>query len=48
MKISQLSATFKYQWFDPVKGDFISDGEVGSEIQEFISETESPVVLIIK
>ena len=48
VKISQLSATLKYQWFDPVKGDFISDGDVDSEIEEFISETESPVVLIIK
>ena len=48
VKISQLSATLKYQWFDPVKGDFISDGDVDSEIQVFLSETESPVVLIIK
>lgn len=48
VKISQLSESLKYQWFDPRAGEFISDGDVESETQEFMLGAKSPVVLIIK
>ena len=48
VQISQLSDSLKYEWFDPLEGAFIAEGNVDSEIQEFNSGTESPVVLIIR
>ena len=48
VKISQLLDSLTYQWFDPVEGEFISEGNVDSGTQEFFSGGESPAVLIIK
>lgn len=47
VSVSQLSNTLCYRWFDPMKGEFISAGEVASESQEFSSPGHSPMVLII-
>lgn len=48
VEVSKLSGPLKYQWFDPVEGIFIAEGEVENEKKEFISDTKSPVVLIIQ
>lgn len=43
----QLSANLKYRWFDPRKGEFISEGTVASESQVFESAKGVPSVLIV-
>ena len=48
VELSQLSGLQKYQWFDPMEGEFISEGNVESETQVFNSEIESPMVLIVE
>ena len=48
VKLLQLSTSLKYQWFDPQEGKIISEGNVKSDNQEFISGNESPAVLILK
>lgn len=46
--VSKLSDSLNYRWFNPVAGEFISEGNVNSEMEKFNSGTESPVVLIIE
>ncbi|MEN8226995.1 MAG: DUF4038 domain-containing protein [Bacteroidota bacterium] len=48
VKVSHLLDSLTYGWFDPVEGEFKSDGRVNSATQEFFSGGESPMVLIIK
>jgi hypothetical protein len=48
VKLSKLSDTLTFYWFDPVKGDFISEDKIKSNEQEFDSETKLPMVLIVK
>jgi len=45
--LSQLSDNLKYRWFDPEKGEFISEGEITADSQKFNSAESSPVVLIV-
>ena len=47
VKLLQLSDNLKYRWFDPRKGEFISDGTIASESQVFESAKEEPTVLIV-
>ncbi len=46
--LSQLSNSLQYRWFDPQEGEFIFEGPIESENQEFKSNMDSPVVLIVK
>jgi len=47
VKLSQLTDSLEYKWFDPLKGEFVSEGKVLSKKQEFNSESKDPMVLIV-
>ena len=47
VKISQLSGSLKYQWFDPRKGEFVYESITQAGSQIFNPGTDSPRVLII-
>jgi len=47
VKISQLSGSLKYQWFDPRKGEFVYESITQAGNQIFNPGTDSPMVLII-
>lgn len=47
VSLSELTPGMIYRWFNPVTGEFVSDGKTGSQIQTFNSGTHSPMVLIV-
>ena len=45
--LSGLTVNMQYKWFDPVNGNFISNGAIGNSETNFKSGIERPLVLIV-
>lgn len=48
INIKELPDPGVYRWFDPVNGNFISDGEIDTSVSDFDSPVNGPSVLIIE
>lgn len=47
VSLQQLKENMTFRWFDPVGGEFGSNGNTQGDVQEFTSATGKPVVLIV-
>lgn len=48
VKVSQIPEHGMYKWFDPKRGEFVSEGKINNGMETFTSPFDDPAVLLIQ